>query len=207
MSSRISSCNYSRRDGLWRRAVFPRRLHFTPPSTMNSESVSLPRETRAASWFESLSRDLRQSVRALLKQPGFTATALGTLALCIGANLAIFAVVDAIVFRPLPFPESERLVSVYNSYPKAGVERSSTSVANYYDRRGAIKAFESVSAYYEDSVITGAAGAPRRVPIARVTPEFFSTLRVPLAMGKTFTDAEMAYGPDLVAVLTDAFWH
>jgi predicted permease len=175
---------------------------------MNTDPDSRPprRETQAASWLESVWRDVRHSVRVLGRQPGFTATALGTLALCIGANVAIFAVVDAIVFRPLPFPESGRLVYVYNSYPKAGVERSSTSVANYYDRRGAIKAFEAMSAYWEDTVIVGEAGSPRRVPIARVTPEFFSTLRVPLAMGKVFTDAEMTYGPDQVAVLTDAFW-
>src|SRR3954462_9238968 len=123
-----------------------------------------------------LFHDFRHSARMLIKQRGFTAIALSTLALCIGANVAIFAVVDAIVFRPLPFPESERLGSVFKSYPKAGVERLSTSVANYYERRGAIKAFEAVSAYLNDSVITGEAGSPRRVPIARVTPEFFSTL-------------------------------
>jgi predicted permease len=183
------------------------RFRFT---ALGPEDDRIPPQKNAPrtrpSAMNQLLQDIRRSVRALIKQPGFTATALGTLALCIGANVAIFAVVDAIVFRPLPFPESERLVSVFNAYPKAGVERSASSVANYYDRRGAIKAFESVSAYYEDSVITGDAGSPRRVPIARVTPEFFSTLRVPLAKGKAFTDAEMSYGPDLVAVLTDAFW-
>jgi predicted permease len=172
----------------------------TPDSTADS------RPDRGAGWLDGLGRDLRHSVRMLLKQPGFAATALATLALCIGANVAIFAVVDAVLLRPLPFPESERLVSVFNAYPRAGVERSSSSVANYYDRRSAIKAFAGVATYSEGSVIVGDAGAPQRVPIGRVTPDFFATLGVPLAMGKTFTDAEMAYGPDEVAVLTDAFW-
>ena len=173
---------------------------------MNPHPGSLSPEPHRVRWLESLWRDLRHRVRVLLKQPGFTATALGTLALCIGANVAIFAVVDAILVRPLPFPESERLVSVFNAYPRAGVERSSSSVANYYDRRTGIKAFSAVSAYQNDSVIVGEAGTPKRVPITRVTPDFFATLRVPFAMGKTFTDAEMAYGPDEVAILTDGFW-
>lgn len=173
---------------------------------MNSSPESNSRESRGVRWWDDIFRDLRHSIRSLLKQPGFTATALGTLALCIGANVAIFAVVDAVLVRPLPFPESDRLVSVFNAYPKAGVERSSASAANYYDRRSAINAFKSVSIYGDGSVTVGEAGAPKRVPMARVSPEFFATLGVPFAMGKTFTDAEMAYGPDEVAVLTDAFW-
>lgn len=173
---------------------------------MNADPTSRSGPDRFVGWLDGLQRDLRHSVRMLVKQPGFTVTALATLALCIGANVAIFAVVDAVLMRPLPFVDSERLVSVFNAYPRAGVERSSSSVANYYDRRRAIKAFAGVSTYGEGSVIVGEPGAPKRVPIARVSPDFFATLGVPFAKGKTFTDAEMAYGPDEVAVLTDAFW-
>jgi len=67
------------------------------------------------------------------KAPGFTATALATLALCLGANLAIFAVVDAILLRPLPFPDPDRLVRVFNTYPRAGVMDDGASVTNYYE--------------------------------------------------------------------------
>lgn len=188
------------------------RLRFASidPASRNSLMNATPAIDSSASrtklWLGDFLRDVRHSARRFAKQPGFTATALATLALCIGANVAIFAVVDAVLLRPLPFPESERLVSVFNSYPRAGVERSSTSVPNYYDRRGAIDAFAKVAVYQHDSVVVGNAGAPTRVQIARVSPEFFATLGVPFAMGKTFTDAEMAYGPDEVAVLTDAFW-
>jgi predicted permease len=173
---------------------------------MNPPAPSTLTESPGTGWFDGLGRDLRQSCRSLLRQPGFTATALATLALCIGANVAIFAVVDAILLRPLPFPESERLVTIFNAYPRAGAEFSGSSVANYYDRRHAIKAFSSVAAYQEGSVIVGEAGSPQRVPTARVTPEFFATLGVPFAKGQTFTDAELAYGPDEVAVLTHEFW-
>jgi predicted permease len=149
---------------------------------------------------------LRYALRQLGRSPGYTATAVATLALCLGANLAIFAVVDAILVRSLPFPEAHRLVTVYNSYPGAGVERAGCSVPNYYDRRSSIKALASVAAYQDDSVVVGATGSPDRMPTCRVTPEFFATLGVPLALGTGFTDKQLAYGADEVAILTDGFW-
>ena len=74
-------------------------------------------------------------------------TALATIAICLGANLAIFAVIDAILLRPLPFPQSDRLVAIFNTYPKAGVERDGSSLTNYYERRGNIPAFSSLSIF------------------------------------------------------------
>jgi predicted permease len=149
---------------------------------------------------------LKFAFRQLVKTPGFAVTALATLALCLGANLAIYAVVDAVLIRSLPFPESERLVAVYNSYPAAGVDRAGASISNYYDRRGAIKAFSAVAIKQDSSDIVGQSGSPRRVSAARVSPDFFSTLGVPLKMGHSFTDDQMTYKTDGVAVLTDAFW-
>ena len=150
--------------------------------------------------------NIRHALRSLARSPGFTATAIATLALCLGANLAIFAVVDAILVRSLPFPKPDRLVTVFNSYPTAGVERSATSLPNYYDRRNTIKAFASVAIYQESSNIVGGTGSPNRVPTARVSPDFFRTLNVPLKMGRTFTDDQLKYQTDQVAVLTDGFW-
>jgi predicted permease len=149
---------------------------------------------------------IRYALRQLAQTPGFTATAVATLALCLGANFAIFAVVDAILVRPLPFPQPDRLVAVFNGYPGAGVERVGVSLPNYFDRRDAIKAFASVSIYQDGSVVVGATGSPHRVPTARVSSEFFATLSVPLAMGRAFTDDQLKYGTDEVAVLTDGFW-
>jgi len=149
---------------------------------------------------------IRYALRQLGRTPGFTATALATLALCLGANFAIFAVVDAVLVRPLPFPHSDRLVAVFNGYPGSGVERAAASIPNYFDRREAIKAFASVSIYQDSAVVVGAAGSPNRVPTARVSPEFFATLGVPLAMGHAFTDDQLKYGADEFAILTDQFW-
>ncbi len=94
------------------------------------------REARGLHPFDELGRQLRHAGRTLRKTPRFTATALVTLAVCLGANLTIFAVVDSILLRPLPFPSSGRLVTVFNTYPKAGVLRDGSSVTNYYERRG-----------------------------------------------------------------------
>jgi predicted permease len=153
-----------------------------------------------------MANNLRFSLRKLAKTPGFTATALATLALCLGANLTIYAVVDAILIRSLPFRDAGRLVTVFNSYPGAGVDRASASLPNYIDRKEAIKAFSSVAIDQEASTIVGASGAPNRVPTSRVSPEFFSTLGVNLAMGRSFTASELTYQTDGEAVITDGFW-
>ena len=164
------------------------------------------RDRKGAGFGEAIWRDVRFSLRILRKNPGFTAVAVLTLAICIGANLAIFAVVDAILVRSLPFPEADRLVTVFDSYPRAGLERAGNSIADYYDRGDGIKAFESVAIFQEDSAIVGQAGSPDRVSIARISPEFFATLGVPLARGRSFTDTELVPGSDGVAILTDGFW-
>ena len=150
--------------------------------------------------------DLRQTFRRLARERGFTATVLLTLALCIGANVAIYAVVDAILVRSLPFPEPARLVTTINAYPGAGVERAGSSLPNYYDRKVAIKAFASTSIFQDGSVIVGEAGSPQRVSRARVSPEFFATLGVALARGRTFTEEEMFYKNSSRVILTDAYW-
>lgn len=148
----------------------------------------------------------RHAWRQLGRTPAFIATAVATLALCIGANLAIFAVLDAVLLHPLPFPASERLVTIYKSYPRGGVERAYNSILNYSERRSAVRAFAAVSAHEEGSATVGQRGSPRRVPIARVSPEFFSVLGIRLAMGRSFSEAELSFGRDAVAVLTDEFW-
>src|SRR5580765_430684 len=107
------------------------------------------RDQRSLPVLESLLQDLRFARRKLLKNPGFTAVAVLTLAICIGANLAIFAVVDAILVRSLPFPDPDRLVVIHNAYPRTGIKRGNASIANYFERRAAIEAFESVSLYAE----------------------------------------------------------
>jgi predicted permease len=178
------------------------RMEFGSVNTVAEEC----REARGLNLFHELSRQLRHAVRLLRKSPRFTVTALVTLAVCLGANLTIFAVVDAILLRPLPFPEAGRLVTVFNTYPKAGVDRDGSSIANYYERRGAIPAFTAVALYSDGTAVLGEAGSTEREQIARVSPEFFSTLETGPIMGRSFTDEETSLRTDNVAILTDGYW-
>jgi len=178
------------------------RLEFGGLDTVKGDC----REARGLYLFDELERELRYALRLLRKTPGFTATALLTLALCLGANLTIFAVIDAILLRPLPFPDAGRLVTIFNTYPKAGVERDGASLPNYYERRGRIPAFSSLSIYRFGTAIIGEAGSTEREQITEVSPDFFSTLGAGPAFGSVFTDAETSYQTDDVAILSDAYW-
>ncbi|HMJ06155.1 MAG TPA: ABC transporter permease, partial [Chthoniobacterales bacterium] len=152
--------------------------------------------------------NLRYAFRQLRKSPAFTLTALATIAICLGANLAIFAVINSILLRPLPFPAADRLVTIYNTYPKAGVENDGSSVTNYYERRGHIPALESLSIYREQREVVGGEGvSTEQEQVIRITPEFFTTLGVTLAMGRSFTEEEAAVADaNGVTILTDAYW-
>lgn len=164
------------------------------------------RDARGLQPFDELARNLRYAARLLRKTPAFTVTAVLTLALCLGANLTIFAVIDAILVRPLPFPEAHRLVTIFNTYPKAGVERDGASITNYYERRAAIPAFRSLSIYAFGTAIVGFPGSTARNQVTRISPDFFSTVAAGPAIGRTFTDAEMTDQTDHVVILSDEYW-
>ena len=178
------------------------RVEFGSLATTEGEC----REAYGLHLFDEIQRQFRYAIRLLRKTPGFTATALGTLALCLGANLTIFAVIDAVLLRPLPFPEADRLVTVFNTYIKAGVPRDGSSLTNYYERRGQIAAVESMALYRYGTATIGEPGSTEREPISRVTADFFSTLGTAPALGRAFTEAETTVPMDRVVLLTDAYW-
>jgi predicted permease len=149
--------------------------------------------------------DLEFALRQLRKSPAFTVTAIATVAICLGANLAIFAVTNSVLLRPLPFPQPDRLVTIFNTYPKAGVENDGSSITNYYERRGNIPAFESLSMYMERAETVGDPGSMQQEEIVRISPEFFTTLGVNPAIGRNFTDKETDPHTNVI-ILTDAFW-
>src|SRR4051812_39623371 len=148
---------------------------------------------------------LRYAFRQLRKSPAFTITALATIAICLGANLAIFGIINSILLRPLPFPNADRLVTIYNTYPKAGVENDGSSITNYYERRGNIPAFENLSIYLQRSEVIGEPGSTEQAEIMRISPEFFTTLGVKPVIGRNFTEDEWD-GQTNVVILTDGFW-
>src|SRR5260370_23072082 len=149
--------------------------------------------------------DLRFALRQLGKAPAFTVTALATIAICLGANLAIFAVINSLLLRPLPFPQSDQLVTIYNTYPKAGVENDGSSITNYYERPGNIPAFESLSLYMERAETVGDPGSMQQEEIVRISPEFFTTLAVSPAIRRNFTEKETDPHTNVI-ILTGEFW-
>ncbi|MCC5023319.1 MAG: ABC transporter permease [Candidatus Synoicihabitans palmerolidicus] len=161
------------------------------------------RDRRLGNRIEDFVQAIRFALRRLRRTPAFTVTAL---ALCIGANLAIFTVVDVLVLRPLPFSEPERLVTVINSYPGAGHPRAGPSIPNYFARREAIDALANVALFDPVGGVIGETGSMRKVDGARVTPEFFATLGVPLTMGRMWGEDKFTYQTSGVIVLTHEFW-
>lgn len=155
---------------------------------------------------DALLRDLRYGLKLLGREKAFSLTVLLTLAVCIGANVMIFSVVHTVVLKPLPYPDSHRLVTVFNSYPGAGVERGSNGTIDYFQRRERIDAFEEVAIFQGSGATVGEPGAIERVSSMRVTPSFFTVLGADAALGRTFTEDEVEPGNDRKLVLTHGYW-
>jgi len=155
-----------------------------------------------------LIRDLRVAVRVLARDRAFSLTAASTLAVCIGANAALFTVVHHVLLRPLPVPEPSRILLMSNLYPKAGATDSSNSgVPDYYDRLKAVTVLESQAMFQSRSVSIGHEGLPVRLQVVDATPSYFRVMGVTPALGRVFTDDEGEVGNDKRVVLSDALWH
>ena len=154
---------------------------------------------------DTLRQDLVFAFRLLVKDRAFAATTILTLVLCIGANTAIFSVVRSVLLRPLPYPESERLVFEYDGFPGAGVERAGTSVPNYFDRRGMTDVFESQALYQFGGLAVGSGPGAEGVSSLNVTPSFFQVLRAPAVRGRLFTEEDGEVGRNRVALLEYSF--
>ena len=151
-------------------------------------------------------QDIRYAIRSLRKQPVFTLIAVLTLTLGIGANTAIFSVLYQALLRPLPFPEADRLVFVWNSYPLMGLQQASVSIPDYLDRKTEAPAIEDAALFTMRSVNLSTQGQPEQVRALAVTPSFFTTLRRQPFIGRAFQDDEAKPGADKFAVLTHGFW-
>lgn len=166
---------------------------------------------RRRDYVEQLSQDITYALRMLRRSPAFTVAAVATLALGIGANTAIFSVVNGVLLRPLPFPEPDRLVRIWLRNPETSDRRSMVSAVDLDDWRAQQKAFTDIGGwFYLDGLsgtdLTGGA-EPERLSIAAVSPGFFNTFGVNAASGRLPRDDEMVRGgPDRVIVLSHGFW-
>jgi predicted permease len=153
--------------------------------------------------------DIRVGLRLLWRDKAFTLTAALTLALCIGANTALFSVVHNVLLRPLPVPESDRIVLMGNAYPGAGAGAavgSSSGVPDYYDRLRETDVYEEQALYNGANQSVDQNGTPVRVRVTRATPSFFRVLRIAPALGRTFVDADGEIGNERKAILSYALW-
>lgn len=155
--------------------------------------------------FAGLKQDLLQALRGLSHRPGFAFAAIATLALGIGANTAVFSVLNGLLLKPLPYTDGERLVQIHNAYPKSGLEYAGSSIPDYLDRRESA-ALEDLALYTGTSFTLSSDGPPQRLVTLRTTASLFSTLGAAAALGRTFSPEEESGGRDKVLVLSDQYW-
>jgi putative ABC transport system permease protein len=155
---------------------------------------------------ESLLQDIRYALRTLWKTPGFTLTAIAALAIGIGANTAIFTVVKGVLLTPLPYPDSQNLVMVWDSKPSRGWAKFAVSPGNFLDRRRDARSFEQIVAFQQATIVD--AGGPE--PVSRdgyaVSDGFFAMVRTQPTRGRAFLPEEFTPGKGRVAVLSDGLW-
>jgi hypothetical protein len=158
-------------------------------------------------WWGELALDLRHGWRLFCKNPAFTAVAVLTLALGIGANTAIFSIVNAVLLRPLPFPEPDRLVRIAFNEPGLGLRDVPFSVPELDDLRNRAGVFTDVSTIASASVNLTGAGHPERLEFMVTHPNYFSMLGVTPRIGRLFGPQDFALGFAPVAVISDGLWH
>jgi putative ABC transport system permease protein len=180
------------------------RLEQALPMAPPAPAGPLPLSARRTFMLAESLRDLRLAIRSLTKAPGFALAAILTLALGVGATSAIFSVVNGVVLRPMPYPDPESLVMVWEITPQSG--QFSVAPANFFDWRRQATTFEGLAALGNSDVTLQGPNGPEQVPAAFVSPEFFKVMGVHPAMGRGFTREEETPGRDGVIVLSHGAW-
>ena len=153
-----------------------------------------------------LGQDLFFAVRKLRRSPGFAATAILVAALGIGATTASFSLLDHVLVRPLPYPDSDRLVNLWQDHASLGYSRNEVSPPNYRDWKAASRSFRQMAAYATVSADVSGGGAPERLNGIAATGELFDVLRVRAALGRVPTAADARPGAPAVLVLSHGLW-
>jgi hypothetical protein len=163
------------------------------------------RDRRGLPLIEATLQDLRYAWRVLGKSPGFTAVAVLTLALGIGASTAIFSVVNGVLLRPLPYETPERLVMVWGDLYREGLNQMNASPPEFSDYKDA-QVFEQLAAYHWQGFNLTGGDQPVRINSAKVTASFFPLLGVPPEVGRTFSAEEDQPGADQILVISHRLW-
>src|SRR5215475_8943543 len=176
----------------------PLKARLASPAPRLPMLRSLPMQT--------LGRDLRYALRAFLKTPGFTAAAVLSLAIGIGANTAIFSIISALLLRPLPYKGAERLVILWNTSPGLGITQDWFSTAQYFDIKNGHQGFEQVAIAIGGNFNLTGQGGPERVGVMRVSSALLPMLGAQPFEGRLFTAAEDSPGQANSAILTYGMW-
>jgi predicted permease len=175
-----------------------------------TQDIRRQQEKSRMNYLEELKQDLRYAVRSLRSAPGFTAVALLTLALGIGANTAIFSVVRGVLLEDLPFVQPDRIVRVWHAQPSGGIEQGAVSEPDFLDWKQQTQSAQSMGAYFFADGMLGldltGVGNPERVSIALATDGFFETLGTRAMLGRTFAAEEHTEGRNRFVVLSHGFW-
>ena len=155
---------------------------------------------------EPLVKDIQYGFRSLVKRPSYTAIALITLALGIGANSAIFSVVNSVLLRPLAYRDSDRLVLIWGNFSKLNIERLTAKAAEYEDYRTQHQIFDQVAAFNNQSLNLTSVDQAERIVGARVTANLFSMLGAQTELGRSIATDEAEAGHNMVVVLSHGFW-
>ena len=166
------------------------------------------RDVRGGRWVSDMVRDARFALRTLRNNPVLTVTAVLTLAIGVGANTAIFSTLHAVVLRPLPFRESDRLVMLYETNAERGWTQAEAAPANYFDWREQVEAFEDVAAYpsWPGTTVLSHEGEAQVLSTMSVTGNFFTVLGVPVALGRSFTNDETWDTGERIAMISHRLW-
>ncbi|HYG62682.1 MAG TPA: ABC transporter permease, partial [Thermoanaerobaculia bacterium] len=154
----------------------------------------------------SIFQPLRSTVRGLLKTPGFTAVAIFTLAVGIGANSALFTVVNSVLLEPLPYPQPERLVGVWSTAPGLGMDKFEQSDAAYILFRKETRTLEELALYRADTAALTGGDRTEQLPIARATASLFEVLQAQPVAGRALQEADERHGAEPVALLSHGLW-
>ncbi len=173
---------------------------------LTSLGKEIETERRRSDWLGELAQDLRVAVRSLRKTPAFTLVALITLALGIGANTAVFSVVNGVLLRPLPYPNADRVAILWDAMPGLGYAKGNISNAEVIDVRTRTSAFDAVGAFRGYGGTLTGSGEPEAISGLQISASVFDILGTPAAMGRVFTAEEDQRGRDGVIVLADGFW-
>ncbi len=162
------------------------------------------RAARTGAWLGTLMQDVRFGLRMLRKNPGFTTVAVLTLALGIGANTAVFSVVEGVLLAPLPYRQPDRLVAVWETDPRFPLVGA--SYPNFIDREREARSFEQMAALAQQGYDLTAPGSPEHLEGTEISSGLFSTLGVQLTLGRDFSSAEDVHGGAPVVIISDRLW-